>query len=45
MVERKINASALPAMKSVGTFDFLVIPSLDRQLAIQLDGLGVRRAS
>ena len=34
--KRGIKAARLPAVKSLDTFDFLAIPSLDRQLVTQL---------
>ena len=36
MVERRIRAARFPAVKSLDTFDFLAIPSLNRQLVTQL---------
>ena len=36
MVERRIRAARFPAVKSLDTFDFLAMPSLNRQLVTQL---------
>ena len=36
MVERRIKAARFPAVKSLDTFDFLAIPSVNRQLVNQL---------
>ena len=36
MVERRIRAARFPAVKSLDTFDFLAIPSLNKQLVMQL---------
>ncbi len=34
--KRRIKAERFPAVKSLDTFDFLAIPSLNRQLVTQL---------
>ena len=36
MVERKIRAARFPTVKSLDTFDFLAIPSVNKQLVMQL---------
>ncbi len=36
MVERRIRAAQFPAVKSLDTFDFLAIPSVNKVLAMQL---------
>ena len=36
MVERRIRAARFPTVKSLDTFDFLAIPSVNRQLVTQL---------
>ena len=36
MVERRIRAARFPTVKSLDTFDFLAIPSLNKQLVMQL---------
>ncbi len=36
MVERRIKAARFPAIKSLDTFDFPAIPSVNRQLVTQL---------
>ncbi len=36
MVERRIRAARFPAVKSLDTFDFLAIPSLNKQMVMQL---------
>ena len=36
MVERRIRAARFPAVKSLDTFDFLAIPSVNKQLVMQL---------
>ena len=36
MVERRIRAAHFPAVKSLDTFDFLAIPSVNKQLVMQL---------
>ena len=36
MVERRIKAARFPTVKSLDTFDFLAIPSVNRQLVTQL---------
>ena len=36
MVERRIKAARFPAVKSLDTFDFLAMPSLNKQLVTQL---------
>ncbi len=36
MVERRIRAARFPAVKSLDTFDFLAIPSLNKHLVMQL---------
>ena len=36
MVERRIKAARFPTVKSLDTFDFLAIPSLNKQLVMQL---------
>ena len=36
MVERRIKAARFPATKSLDTFDFLAIPSVNKHLAMQL---------
>ena len=36
MVERRIRAARFPAVKSLDTFDFLAIPSMNKQLVMEL---------
>ena len=36
MVDRRIRAARFPATKSLGTFDFLAIPSVNKHLVMQL---------
>ena len=36
MVERRIRAARFPTVKSLDTFDFLAIPSVNKQLVLQL---------
>ena len=36
MVDRRIKAARFPATKSLGTFDFLAIPSVNKHLVMQL---------
>ena len=36
MVDRRIKAARFPTVKSLDTFDFLAIPSVNRQLVTQL---------
>ena len=36
MVERRIRAARFPTVKSLDTFDFLAIPSLNKQMVMQL---------
>ena len=36
MVERRIRAARFPAVKSLGAFDFLAIPSVNKQLVMEL---------
>ena len=36
MVQRRIKAARFPAIKSLDTFDFLAIPSVNRQLVNEL---------
>ena len=36
MVERRIRAARFPAVKSLDTFDFLVIPSMNKVLVMEL---------
>ncbi len=36
MVERRIRAARFPTVKSLDTFDFLAIPSVNKQLVMQL---------
>lgn len=36
MVERKIKAAGFPAVKSIDSFDFLAIPSLNKMLVLEL---------
>ena len=36
MVERRIRAARFPAVKSLDTFDFLTIPSVNKHLVMQL---------
>ena len=36
MVERRIRAARFPAVKSLDTFDFLAIPSLNKALVMEL---------
>ena len=36
MVQRRIRAARFPAVKSLDTFDFLAIPSVNKQLVIEL---------
>ena len=36
MVERRIRAARFPAVKSLDTFDFLAMPSLNRALVMEL---------
>ena len=36
MVERRIRAARFPAVKSLDTFDFLAIPSVNKQLVMEL---------
>ena len=36
MVERRIRAARFPATKSLDTFDFLAIPSVNKPLVMQL---------
>ena len=36
MVERRIRAARFPAVKSLGTFDFLAIPSMNKALVMEL---------
>ena len=36
MVDRRIRAARFPAVKSLDTFDFLAIPSVNKQLGMQL---------
>jgi len=36
MVERRIKAARFPATKSLDTFDFLAIPSLNKALVLEL---------
>ena len=36
MVERRIRAARFPAIKSLGTFDFPAIPSMNKALVMEL---------
>ena len=36
MVQRRIRAARFPAVKSLDTFDFLAIPSVNKQLVMEL---------
>ncbi len=36
MVERRIRAARFPAVKSLDTFDFMAIPSLNKMLVLEL---------
>ena len=36
MVERRIRAARFPAVKSLGTFDFPAIPSLNKAMVMEL---------
>ena len=36
MVERRIKAARFPAVKSLDTFDFTAIPSLNKMLVLEL---------
>jgi DNA replication protein DnaC len=36
MVERRIKAAKFPTVKSVDSFDFLALPSLNKMLALEL---------
>src|SRR3974390_320977 len=36
MVERRIRAAKFPAVKSLDTFDFMAIPSLNKMLVLEL---------
>ena len=45
LVARRIKAARFPAVKSLDTFDFLAIPSVNRQLVTQLARCRVHRES
>ena len=40
MVDRRIKAARFPTTKSLDTFDFLSMPSLNKALVLELDELG-----
>ena len=44
MVERRIKAARFPVVKSLDSFDFKVIPSLNKALVLELAPLRVHRA-
>ena len=44
MVERRIKAARFPVVKSLDSFDFKVIPSLNKSLVLELARWRVRRA-
>ena len=41
MVERRIKAARFPTVKSLDTFDFLAIPSVNKQMVIRAGGVRV----
>ena len=45
MVERRIREARFPAVKSLDSFDFLAMPSLNKTLVLELARCGVRRAA
>ena len=45
MVDRRIKTARFPAVKSLDTFDFLAIPSVNKQLVNQLAAVRVCGAS
>ena len=44
MVERRIKEARFPAVKSLDSFDFAAIPSLNKTLVLELARCGVRRS-
>ena len=44
MVERRIKAARFPTTKSLDTFDFLSMPSLNEALVLELDDVAERQA-
>ena len=42
MIERRIKAAKFPATKSLDSFDFKAIPSLNKALTMELGSLRVR---